>query len=61
MVVAKIDVLKFLLQNSKNRVAGIDVKYIQAIGQLIGLMLVLCVGHVPCLFSHPIIPLGLCS
>ena len=61
MVVAKIDVLKFLLQYSKNRVAGIDVKYIQAIGQLTGLMLVLCVGHVSCLFSHPIIPLGLCS
>ena len=61
MVVAKIDVLKFLLQNSKNRVAGLDVKYIQAIGQLIGVRLVFCVGHVSCLLSHPIIPLGLCS
>ncbi len=46
VVVAKIDVLKFLLKHSKNRVVGIDVKYIQAIGQLIGVKLVLCVGHV---------------
>jgi hypothetical protein len=60
VVVAKIDVLKFLVQNSKNRVAGIGVKYTSH-WTTEGVMLVLCVGHASCLLSHPIIPLGLCS